>query len=178
MRLEFDQDELRELVRQILTEVLTEVDFPVARVTLDEAEAAEDCGVGRHVLQAPLPPGKIPTPLVDKTEVTVPAPVQVDFPPDGPQPGNLFWCHGQNARFQARPWQLLACVWKWPTRIEGGSRKKRVAVEDAVEEVWQGRQVADSTISSTVKRVNVQLGDLPFSMCEDSGFIVLGFLES
>jgi hypothetical protein len=51
MRLQFDQDELRDLVREVVAEVVTAIDWPAGRLALDEAEAAQACGVARHVLR-------------------------------------------------------------------------------------------------------------------------------
>ena len=59
MRLQFDQDELRDLVREVVTEVVTAIDWPPGRLALDDAEAAQACGVARHVLRDLRLTGKI-----------------------------------------------------------------------------------------------------------------------
>jgi hypothetical protein len=59
MNLNFDRDELRPVVREILNEVLVAMGWPVGRIALDEAEAAAACGVGRHVLRDLRLAGKI-----------------------------------------------------------------------------------------------------------------------
>jgi hypothetical protein len=51
MRLEFAPDEIEQLVRQIIGEVLGAIDWPQGRLALDEAEAAAACGVNKHVLR-------------------------------------------------------------------------------------------------------------------------------
>jgi hypothetical protein len=51
MRLEFAKNEIEELVRQVVAEVLVGIDWPQGRIALNEQEAAKACGVNRHVLR-------------------------------------------------------------------------------------------------------------------------------
>jgi DNA-binding FadR family transcriptional regulator len=51
MHFELENDELRTLVRAVVAETLASCDWPPGRVSLTESEAAEACGVGRHVLR-------------------------------------------------------------------------------------------------------------------------------
>jgi len=59
MQVSFDADELRQVIREILTEVLSAINWPAGRVALTEAEAALAWGVGRHVLRDLRLSGKI-----------------------------------------------------------------------------------------------------------------------
>ncbi len=59
MELRFDQSEIRLLVKEVAIEVLDSIDWPTGRIALSEAEAAETCGVGRHVLRDLRLAGKI-----------------------------------------------------------------------------------------------------------------------
>lgn len=59
MELLLNPDELRPLVRQVVVEVLSAIDWPQGRIALTEAEAAEACGVARHVLRDLRLAGKI-----------------------------------------------------------------------------------------------------------------------
>jgi hypothetical protein len=59
MRIALDEDELRPLIREVVAEVLQTVDWPEGRIALTEAEAAEACGVRRHVLRDLRLAGKI-----------------------------------------------------------------------------------------------------------------------
>jgi hypothetical protein len=51
MRIALDGSELRPLIREVVAEVLQSIDWPEGRVALTEAEAAQACGVNRHVLR-------------------------------------------------------------------------------------------------------------------------------
>jgi hypothetical protein len=51
MQLQFDPEELRRLIQEVVGEVLSTIDWPAGRLALTEAEAAQACGVGRHVLR-------------------------------------------------------------------------------------------------------------------------------
>ena len=51
MQIQFHADEIREIVRQVVAEVLAAIDWPTGRLTLTEVEAAAACGVARHVLR-------------------------------------------------------------------------------------------------------------------------------
>lgn len=51
MRLEFAKSDIEELVRQVVGEVLSAIDWPQGRIALTEEEAARACGVNRHVLR-------------------------------------------------------------------------------------------------------------------------------
>ncbi len=51
VQLTFDRTLLRELVEEVLREAFSALDWPAGRIALDEAEAAQACGVGRHVLR-------------------------------------------------------------------------------------------------------------------------------
>jgi hypothetical protein len=51
MHLTIDPTELRPLIAEIVREVLTTIDWPAGRVSLEESEAATACGVSRHVLR-------------------------------------------------------------------------------------------------------------------------------
>lgn len=51
MRVEFDASELRALVRQVVVQVLVELQWPTGRLAVSEAEAAVAVGVNRHVLR-------------------------------------------------------------------------------------------------------------------------------
>jgi len=59
MNIEFNRDELRQLIREVAGEILQTIDWPVGRLALTELEAAEACGVGRHVLRDLRLAGKI-----------------------------------------------------------------------------------------------------------------------
>ena len=59
MQLSVDPEEVRSIVREIVNQVLSAIDWPNGRVALDEAEAAQACGVGRHVLRDLRLAGKI-----------------------------------------------------------------------------------------------------------------------
>jgi hypothetical protein len=61
MRLEFAKTEIEELVRQVVAEVLSAIDWPQGRIALDEQEAAKACGVNRHVLRDLRLSGKLKT---------------------------------------------------------------------------------------------------------------------
>lgn len=61
MELHFDSEEMRDLIRQVVADVLSAIDWPEGRLALDEAEAARACGVGRHVLRDLRLDGKIQT---------------------------------------------------------------------------------------------------------------------
>jgi hypothetical protein len=61
MEFHFDSEETRDLIRQVVVEVLAVIDWPVDRLALTEAEAAKACGVGRHVLRDLRLVGKIGT---------------------------------------------------------------------------------------------------------------------
>ena len=51
VQLTFDRTLLRELVEEVLREAFSALDWPAGRIALDEAEAAQACGVRRHVLR-------------------------------------------------------------------------------------------------------------------------------
>jgi hypothetical protein len=51
MQLQVDPEGTRQLIREVVGQVLAEINWPVGRVALDEAEAAAACGVSRHVLR-------------------------------------------------------------------------------------------------------------------------------
>ena len=51
MELVVNPEEMRTIIREVVAEVLTALDWPTGRVALDESEAAIACGVGRHVLR-------------------------------------------------------------------------------------------------------------------------------
>ena len=51
MEFHFDLEETRDLIRQVVGEVLVAIDWPVGRLALTELEAAQACGVARHVLR-------------------------------------------------------------------------------------------------------------------------------
>jgi hypothetical protein len=51
MQLQFDPEELRKLIREVVGEVLATINWPTGRLALTEFEAAQACGVGRHVLR-------------------------------------------------------------------------------------------------------------------------------
>lgn len=51
VQLTFDRHILRVLVEDVLRETMGVLDWPAGRVALDEAEAAQACGVRRHVLR-------------------------------------------------------------------------------------------------------------------------------
>lgn len=51
VQLTFDRNVLRELVQEVLRETIGVMDWPTGRIALDEAEAAQACGVRRHVLR-------------------------------------------------------------------------------------------------------------------------------
>lgn len=59
MELRLDRSEIRLLVREVVVEVLDAIDWPAGRITLTEAEAANACGVGRHVFRDLRLAGKI-----------------------------------------------------------------------------------------------------------------------
>ncbi len=59
MKVQFDQDDLRPLIREVMAEVLATCDWPQGRIALTEAEAASACGVNRHVLRDLRLAGKI-----------------------------------------------------------------------------------------------------------------------
>ena len=59
MELHFNSEEMQDLIRQVVAEVLSAIDWPAGRLALDEAEAARACGVGRHVLRDLRYAGKI-----------------------------------------------------------------------------------------------------------------------
>ncbi len=49
--LTLNREILRELIAEILREVVPQLDWPAGRLTLTESEAAAACGVARHVLR-------------------------------------------------------------------------------------------------------------------------------
>jgi hypothetical protein len=51
MHFTIESDEIRGLVKEVVRETLAPIDWPVHRLTLSEQEAAEACGVGRHVFR-------------------------------------------------------------------------------------------------------------------------------
>lgn len=51
IQLTIDRHLLRELVEDVLRETIGVLDWPSGRIALDEGEAAEACGVRRHVLR-------------------------------------------------------------------------------------------------------------------------------
>jgi excisionase family DNA binding protein len=51
MHFTIERDEIRGLVKEVVRETLATIDWPAHRLTLSEQEAAEACGVGRHVLR-------------------------------------------------------------------------------------------------------------------------------
>lgn len=51
MHLQMEPTELREIVREVVSEVLAAIDWPEGRLALSEAEAAAACGLGRHVFR-------------------------------------------------------------------------------------------------------------------------------
>ena len=51
VQLTFDRTLLRELVEEVLREAFSALDWPAGRIALDEAEAAQVCGIRRHVLR-------------------------------------------------------------------------------------------------------------------------------
>jgi hypothetical protein len=51
MRLQFENDELRDFITGVVHQVLVAIDWPQGRIALTEAEAAQACGVARHVLR-------------------------------------------------------------------------------------------------------------------------------
>jgi hypothetical protein len=54
MRLEFAKNEIEELVRQVVAEVMVAIDWPQGRLALDEAEAAKSpCVIMQLTLQSP-----------------------------------------------------------------------------------------------------------------------------
>jgi hypothetical protein len=59
MQLSVDPEEIRSIIHDVVTQVLSLIDWPTGRVALDETEAAQACGVGRHVLRDLRLAGKI-----------------------------------------------------------------------------------------------------------------------
>ncbi len=59
MHLQIDPQEHAAVIRAIVAEILTAIDWPVGRLALTEPEAAAACGVGRHVLRDLRLAGKI-----------------------------------------------------------------------------------------------------------------------
>src|SRR5437868_9644112 len=59
MRIALDEGELRPLIREVVIEFLQTIGWPESRIALTEAEAAEACGVARHVLRDLRLAGKI-----------------------------------------------------------------------------------------------------------------------
>lgn len=51
IQLTIDRHLLRKLVEDVLRETIGVLDWPAGRIALDEQEAAEACGVRRHVLR-------------------------------------------------------------------------------------------------------------------------------
>lgn len=51
MNIQLNDSDLRPLIRQVVAELLATCDWPQGRIALTEAEAAESCGVARHVLR-------------------------------------------------------------------------------------------------------------------------------
>lgn len=51
MELIIKPDELKVLVREVVAEVLSSLDWPANRLVLTECEAAACCGVARHTLR-------------------------------------------------------------------------------------------------------------------------------
>ncbi len=51
VEVKFDRQLLHELVKQVLSEAGELLDWPAGRIALPEDEAAQACGVGRHVLR-------------------------------------------------------------------------------------------------------------------------------
>src|ERR1700733_3747753 len=51
LQLTFDRTLLRELIEEVLRETFSVLDWPAGRIALDEDEAAQACGVRKHVLR-------------------------------------------------------------------------------------------------------------------------------
>lgn len=51
LHLTVDNDDIQALVREVVSATLATLDWPIGRVALTESEAAQACGVGRHVLR-------------------------------------------------------------------------------------------------------------------------------
>ena len=51
MHLQLDSNDLKHLIREVAGEILAAIDWPTGRLALTEVEAAQACGVGRHVLR-------------------------------------------------------------------------------------------------------------------------------
>jgi len=51
MHLTLHEEDIQNLVREIVSQTLSSIDWPVGRVALTELEAAQAVGVARHVLR-------------------------------------------------------------------------------------------------------------------------------
>lgn len=59
MHFQLDPAEIKDVIRDVVGEVLATIDWPMGRLALTEPEAAQACGVGRHVLRDLRLAGKI-----------------------------------------------------------------------------------------------------------------------
>ena len=73
MQIKFEREEFRCIVRELLKEVLVAMGWPAGRIALDEAKAAEACGVERHVLRDLRLAGKIPARRLGRKIVYLPS---------------------------------------------------------------------------------------------------------
>jgi hypothetical protein len=84
--------------------------------------------------------------------------------PDGPQPPNWFYWHGQRYECQPTPHKLLAFLWG----------KNRVPVQKAVEHVWQQDDVTENQLKTAIHRVNevLEKAKVPWHYGQKQGHIV------
>lgn len=69
VQLTIDRHLLREVVEEVLREAIGILDWPAGRIALDEEEAAQACGVRRHVLRDMRLSGRIKAPRIGRKYV-------------------------------------------------------------------------------------------------------------
>jgi hypothetical protein len=67
-------------------------------------------------------------------------------------------------------------VWNAPWYLEARSRRKKVPVQDAIDEVWE-KQISDKTLYRTVNRVNKKILDLGLILSTKDGYLYLDVHE-
>ncbi len=69
---------------------------------------------------------------------------------NGPYEPYLFWWDNKGYPLSRRLWRLAKFLW-W---------KEFAKIEDAIDEVWDGREVLDSAIKSASSRLNLRLSEI------------------
>jgi hypothetical protein len=90
-------------------------------------------------------------------------------PPNGPEPPNRFWWNGRHVTLSRRPRDLLYYMWNHRT----------AEIQTVIEKVWE-KTIGDSTLDSTISRVNRVLADaeFPVSITSKLGYLTLSIGET